>query len=813
MKGVSTTPFSFILAPMRNLFLLLLSCISCTAFSQITPDQAAKALDSFAFMNPQEKVFVHSDRDVFAAGETIWFKTYITLDGRLTSLSKIVYVELANSKGQLVAKRMLHAPNGTAAGEISLPDSLSSGTYVLNAYTLWMLNFPQFIFKKHIAVHNYDKEKSRQSNASADFSVQFLPEGGNLVAGLESRVAFKAVDPAGMPLKVDGNIVDSKKQVVATITTQHNGMGSFTITPQANETYSAVVSTANGRTKTVTLPAAMNEGVVMLVNNDNANRAFVQLNRSETNKAKYNQLLIVAQMNHEVVFTGKVDFDAEMSAAAISKKNLPNGILQITAMDMNGLPLAERLVFINNIPASAAQLQLDTVATSKRKRNYYTLDLSGYNAISASASVVNADAKASLNSENIITSLLLTSDIKGYVHDPGYYFAGNDAARAKLLDLLLLTQGWRRFNWQSVVKNEHPALLFPFETGLAIKGKMTGADGKAGIANGKMELITKGDDSTTILSTATLNAKNEFAVYDLNFRKSATVFYQGTNMNKQGALVKPAFYPSYFDTLTKAKALPEIDKYASHLLTDYWNNLVLEKQRVDSAAGKTLAAVTVTARKRSPADSLNRLYATDIFHNSDQTLPLDSNSHYIDIWQFLRRSVPGITISNTDTGKRVFFSRYEGLDVFSEAGGSSVQFFLNEVPVSVDIIDGIHPDDIGLVKVFKGNTAAILGADRGAIAVYTKKGSGTRDWRKRGFDSFKLSGYSVTREFYHPATPEKSLAVDRRVTLYWNPELKQEANGKAVISFYNDDFAKRFTVVVQGIDKDGKLLNIEKVIE
>lgn len=811
MKGVSATPFSFTLALMRNLFLLLLSCISCSAFSQVTPEQAAKALDSFAFMNPQEKVFVHTDRDVFTAGETIWFKTYVTLDGRLTNLSKIVYVEIANSKGQLVAKRMLHAQNGTAAGDITLNDTLSSGTYVLNAYTLWMLNFPQFIFRKHIAIHNYDKKNATKANTSADFSVQFLPEGGNLVAGLESRVAFKAVDPAGMPLKIEGNVVDSKKQIVAAITTQHDGMGSFNITPQANETYTAVISTANGRSKTVTLPAAINEGVVMTVNNDNANRTFVQLNRSENNKAKYNQLLIIAQMNHEVVYTGKVDFDAEMNAAAISKKNLPSGILQITAMDMTGLPLAERLVFINNTPASAIQLQLDTVGTAKRKRNYYTLDLSGYNAISASASVVNADAGASSNSENIITSLLLTSDIKGYIHDPGYYFSSSDGTKA--LDLLLLTQGWRRFSWQSVVKNQHPTLRFPFETGLAIKGKLTAADGKTGVANGKMELITKGDDSTTILSTATLNAKNEFAVYDLNFQQSATVFYQGTNMNRQGALVKAAFYPSYFDSLTKPKSTLEIDKYASQSLTDYWNNLLREKRVADSAQGKTLAAVTVTARKRSPTDSLNRLYATEVFHNSDQTLPLDSNTHYISIWQFLNRQVPGISITNTDTGKRVYFDRYAGLDAFSEGGGSSVQFFLNEVPVSVDIIDALHPDDVGMVKVFKGNTAIILGADRGAIAVYTKKGASARDWRKRGFDSFKLSGYSVVREFYHPGASYEANMVDKRVTLYWNPELKQNANGKAVISFYNDDFAKRFIVVIQGIDKDGKLLSVEKIVE
>lgn len=795
---------------MRNLLLLILSCISSSAFSQVTPEQAAKALDSFAFMNPQEKVFVHCDRDVFTPGETIWFKAYITLDGRLTTLSKIVYVELVNSKGQLVAKRMLQAQDGTAAGEINLKDSLGGGTYVMNAYTLWMLNFPQFIFKKHIAVVTKEKINA-PSTASADFTVQFLPEGGNLVTGLESRVAFKAVDPAGMPLKVEGTVTDSKKQSLATISTQHDGMGAFNLTPQANETYTAVL-TANGRSKTVTLPAAVNEGVVMTVNNDNPNRIFVQLNRSDNNKSKYGQLFIIAQINNEVVYSGKVDFDADMNGAAISKKNLPPGILQITAMDLNGLPLAERLVFIN--PAAVtAQLQLDTVRTAKRQRNYYTLDLSGFNGLAASAAVINADAGAALNEENIITSLLLTSDIKGYVHDPAYYFAGNDAQRTKMLDLLLLTQAWRRFNWESIVKNQHPVLRFPFETGIALKGKLTTPNGKTGIANGKMDLVTKADDSTTILSTATLNTNNEFAVYNLEFRNGATVFYKGMNMDKKGALVKTTFYPSYIDTITKPRGLVEADRATSDLLTDYWNMVLSDKLRADSAQGKTLAAVTVTGKKRSPTDSLNRLYASEIFYNSDQTLVLDPKSHYVDIWQFLNRSIPGITIRNNDEGSKVvYFSRYEGLDLFSEGGTPNIAFFLNESPVPVEIIDGLHPDDVGMVKVFKQN-ASVLGADRGAIAVYTKKGGALGIWKSRGFEWFNISGYSVVREFYHATGQENSNVPDKRTTLYWNPQLKPEANGKAVISFYNDDFAKKFKVVVQGIDKDGKLLNVEKLVQ
>jgi hypothetical protein len=791
---------------MHKTLALILSCLSYTAFSQVTPDQVAKSLDSFAFLHPQEKVFVHSDRDIFTAGETIWFKAYITLDGRPTNLSKVVYTELANSKGQVVAKRMLKADNGSAAGDIALSDTLSPGTYSLNAYTLWMLNFPQFIFKKNIVVHNADASKKKASTPSADFNVQFLPEGGNLVAGLESRVAFKAVDATGMPLNVQGNIVDSKKNPVAGLTATHDGMGAFTFTPKAGETYSAVV-----KSKTFALPTALNEGIVMTVNNDNPNRLFVQFSRSETNKEKYNQLLVIAQINYEVVYTGKVDFDAEMSAAAISKKNLPPGILQITAMSMTGAPLAERLVFVNNMEMPATQLSLDTVSTVARQRNYYTIDLSGFQNVSASAAVVNADAATSANGQdNIVTSLLLTSDLKGYVHDPGFYFRNKDTSTTRALDLLLMTQGWRRFKWENVVKNEHPALRFPFETGISIKGTLTGANGKKPVPKGKIELITKAEDSTTIMSTATVNEKNEFAVYDLDFRRGATVYYQGTNLDKQNALVKVSVQPSYIDTLGRARGLPDADLYTSIPASAFWSNMVEEKTRIDSLA-KTLAAVTVTGKRRSPLDSLNHLYATDIFYNSDQTLVMDSNAHYQNLWQYLRRTVPGITIQNYDTGTSVYFGRYEGLNVFSEGGAGTVQFFLNELPIPTEIIETL--DDIGIIKVFKGNTGNILGTDRGAIAIYTRKGVSTRDWRKRGFDAFKLSGYSAAREFYNPVHTDKNETPDKRPTLYWNPDVQPGSNGKAVISFYNDDVARKFKVVVQGIDKNGKLLNIEKLVQ
>jgi hypothetical protein len=519
-------------------------------------------------------------------------------------------------------------------------------------------------------------------------------------------------------------------------------------------------------------------------------------------------------MNYEIVYTGKVNFDEGQAAAAIAKKNLPPGILHITAMGMNAVPLAERLVFVNSGELVGQNINMETIkGMGKREKNQYTLDLSGFENIAASVSVLNADMDLpSIRQHNIVTSLLLTSDLKGYIHNPGFYFKDKEPATLQKLDLLMMTQGWRRFKWESVAKYEHPTLKFPFETAISVRGKLTRADGKTGVANAKIELITKAEDSTTILSTASVNASNEFMVHDLNFKKAAVVYYQGTNMNRQEALVSVKMYPSFFDSLKTATSLPTAETLSDEI-TIY--KYVMEGDKfkvVDSTKAKMLDAVTVKGKKRSPVDSLNRLYSSELFMNSDQTLPVDV--HVFDIWQFLRRSVPGITIVNSDSGKKVLFDRYAGLDVFSEFGGSTVAFFLNEVPVSVDIIDALHPDDIALVKVYKGNTGIILGADRGAIAVYTKKGTSGRDWRKRGFDAFNISGYSVTREFYHPNhSRPNDITNDRRPTLYWNPHIKPGPNGKAIINFYNDDVARKFRVIIQGIDKNGKLLSVERDVQ
>lgn len=813
---------SIAMKPLSFLSALLLGTFVVSA--QELPVKMAEKLDSLQTAYPAEKTFLHTDKSKYIAGETVWFKAYVALDGKPTYISRVVYITLTDTRGTIIEKRMLPMKDGAAYGDIVIKKELPSGTYSLQCYTLWMLNFPELVFSKPVFIYNTDyKQPTTASTAKPDFNIQFMPEGGDAVAGVTNRIAFKATGKNGLPVSVQGTVMDSKKNKVANIVTQHDGMGVFEFTPSPDETYTASLKTEAGSLKTATLPAIKKEGIVMQVINNNANRMFVQLQRGEFNKAKYNNLYIVAQLNNEIVYGGQVNFDEGQQAAAINKKTLKPGIIQLTVLLPDGTPLAERLAFISNYENNAPAIVMDTLSTDARRKNQYTLDLSAYKKMNASVSITNFSSDTNRYHSTIISSLLMSSDLKGYIHNPGYYFRDKEANTLQALDLLLMTQGWRRFKWEELLKDQYPPLAWSVESGISIAGTLTTTGGKA-LEKGRMDFIIRGEDSSKVMSTVYPNAKNQFVIPDLDFRKSATVYYQGTNVNKSDGLTKVTFYPFYFDTLKKQSWAYHADLDPAININALMEKLLAEKLALDKADGKVLGEVVVTAKKLSYQDSLAKAYASDLFMMSDQTIPMDKMTYY-SIWQFLQRTVPGINIGKNEFGQTtVFFNRYMNLDPIptetiegdpAPDGTTDVTFFLNEVPVSKDLIDGLDPTEVALVKIWKGPSAYVLGAPRGAIAIYTAKGRSGKDWRDKGFDFFRKEGYSVVREFYaadYSVTDPKSSFPDIRETLYWNPSLRANSSGKAKIVFYNDDVAKQFKVSIQGIDDDGKLISIEKVI-
>lgn len=781
---------------------------------------------------PQEKVFVQVDRQQFVVGEQMWFKGWCTFLQRPSILSQIVYVDIVNEEGSVVEKNMYRIDSlASWHGHIDISRKWKSGNYTLRAYTAWMLNQPDYIFQQPFFVYGENEATRVKPTITKRLQVHFFPEGGQWITGIENKMAFVVLDEMGLPVNTSITIKDPNQSKILTANVLHQGMGSFTMTPQ-NENYFAEIQTPAGAIFTFPLPVVQTEGIQLAVQNTNPNRMFVSVQRAEKSAEKYSKVLVMAHMSGQLVYSTYLDFEEGLTTAPISKKNLPPGIMQITILDTSGIPLAERLTFVENYEMKRPQLSFEKLQTTRRSENIWKLKADSLLPSSISVLVKDAAIDGKLGLENSIAShLLLTSDIKGYVFEPGFYFQNKSIETLEKLDLLMRVHGWRKFTWKQILENETPVLRYPIESNLQIKGLVTKAERKEVVKDGKVSFVIKGEDSATYLIDAFLTDKGEFIVDSLQINDKAIVSYQATNQKKENLVVDVKFYPSLLDTLDKVTLKWKLDL---DTLTLANRNSALAKLLYDRLAvsdtfvnkARYLGNVTVTAKKMNRMDSLQREYVSTFFEISDQTLEVPQDRGFFNIWQFLQREVVGLNVNPFEPGgvTTVTFGRFAGmvLGTMNEDGSMNagaddgIVFFLNELPVTTNIIDAINPDEVALVKIYKGVTGFPFGANAGAIGIYTKKGRIVAANQKQ-FNSFEKKGYSVVREFYnvdYKKTPMYNKdVIDKRTTLYWNPKAKFDDKGEIKVRFFNNDLSEKYKIVIQGLDQKGRMVYTEEFVQ
>lgn len=815
----------------RLLITLFFYALSPSLFSQSTVfvNTVKTGLDSFDNKFPQEKIYVHTDRYAYKPTETIWFKLYAMTDGLPTYVSKVAYVDLINSAGVVVDKKMLSLNNGTAYNSINLPADIANGKYLLRGYTLWMLNFPEFLFSAEINIAGDKKQANEIVSKQAELTVRFFPEGGDLIEGVSTKIAFKATLQNELPATIQGDIVTENDKTIISFKSTHDGMGIVTLLPKPGIKYFASY-TFNNKIYKTPLPLAKPEGVNLQVDNSGPSKIFLKVERGENNKASYNNFTIIGQQLGKVVYSANVDFNEGQTAALINKKNLLPGILQLTLFSAAGKPVAERLVFIFPADKESIIFKADTLNLLARSKNSFSLqNLNVTTAASVSVSITDAGILPELPQTNMLTSMLLSSDLHGKINNAAWYLANKDSTTTACLDLLMLTNGWRRFKWDDVLSNKNLPLSFIAEPGNLLAGKVVKAGNKnVAISDGRIDIMTKAEDSTIILTTVQLSKDGDFFIPNLGFKKSAKLYFQSTNAKKENAYVSTTINPAYIDTLKKANLMYYRDVFNQPL--SFKSNLAVTDGllfKKDSTNSKLLKEVVVKTKRVSREDSVSNLYSTALFENSDNTLVLDEKSNYFNIWQLIRASVSGIEVSGDLNNPTVYFTRYANLanalgsqdDPDAESAPvtstNGISYYLNEVNVPKDVIDNLSINDVALVKVFKGTSAFILGPGDGAIAVYTKNGSSSNDPRNKGFETLVKTGFAVTREFYSPDySKEKTLIeTDNRPTLYWNPNVKFNKAGKAILSFFSTDISKKIAVNIQGFDDDGRLFSIYKTLE
>lgn len=794
-------------------FNVVFSLLVNTSYAQQDPSSNTKTINGFKLFF--EKVYLHFDRQVYASGEDIWFKAYL-VNGQsnwLTNTSNNLYVDLISPDSKIVDHKAIRLDNGTGAGDFQLKDSIPEGKYRIRAYTNWMRNFRNcFIFEKDIDVHSIPGIKPKTKPINPDttkFEVLFFPEGGSLVADVASIVGFKAIDASENGCDVKGQIISSDGDTVGMFESSHMGMGKFSFLPVNNKKYYGWISVKNKAPFKVELPNILPKGFVMRINNnDTANMTVIVSTNQETfNEYKDKEMVVLGQASGKTCYTAKVKVNNLQFAIKIPKLYFPNGIASITLMDNNLKPYCERLVYIER----KANYSLFVVSNKKsyKSREEVVLNVKTFDAkkkpVKANLSLAVVDAnQVPDENENIVSYLLLQSEIKGKIEKPAQYFDTTNISRYRQLDLLLLTQGWRDFVWKQL-QDSGVKIKYMIEPGITISGKVRQKIFNKPIPGANISLVVFGGKISALSTKADSSGRYFFDGVNFYGNKRIIITSADSKGKKTGWVLrdssifpKPVSIPFRPDYNLKS---PEMNLFASE--ADSRKNALKKYTLADTIS---LSAVVISAigQKNEKETKMHILEGGTVDY--DFTIGPDDYT-YTDIGAFLMQKVPGAQPSSFnpdnsgDSPDRVAFR--------SKGELLKPRFILdNFTLLSQDeyVVYNLSMEQITRILISRSDPLASDASSRNryVISVITKPGA----LDKKDFASLSeyVDGYYQARVFYSPkySRPrDEGERPDLRTTIYWNNNVVTNENGEATVKFNNADKPTAIRATTEGMTDKG----------
>ncbi|QHT70977.1 TonB-dependent receptor plug domain-containing protein [Rhodocytophaga rosea] len=774
----------------------------------------------------QQKAYVHTDKPFYVNGETIWLSSYL-VESTLHTLAagdQVLYINLLSAQHKLVQQLILPLFAGRATGSLVLPDTLSAGNYQLMAYTSYMRNFePDYLFHTTIPVFDIKQNNNLvTSTPQASLSrpdLQFFPEGGHLVAGITSKLAFKAVRPDGKSMIVKGRIIDNNGNRLMSFESNAMGMGKFNFKPEAGKSYQAEC-TIGEATIMYRLPAVEEEGYVMSL--DEMGSGKVRLKLLASAPFAQENYMVIAQSRGAIQQSIQGRYQNGVSFLEFPVFNLPNGICQLTLFNSQGMPVCERLVFINNV-SQYLKVQVQPQALTFEPREQASLKVIVTNQAgepvrtSFSLSVTDAGQIVKGDQEtSILTYLLLQSDLKGNIESPGNYFKDRSDSTREALDILMMTQGWRRFNWNDIIAGRQKNIEYPIEKGVEINGKVVTPDRRARpIPQTKITLVSKDSLSLPALY-AYSDPEGKFSIKNVPIKAGAKIAFQLSSTRGktvEGKVILADDTASYI-------APPELAFPVTYSVPEVYLSKAVQRKEIENAYSfnngkeRVLSEVVVKS-KRLPSQnsdaSITRLHSSaDAVIVIDDKFPI-----YATIYQMIAGRVAGVNVQGTRVTIR-------GIGTFNS--GTQPLYIVDGMPLSSvsatdstsggqgdDPLSFINPRDVARIEVLKnaGNTGiyGVRGAN-GVIAIFTKRGySPPATPVAPELETFISPGYSAVREFYAPmydVQQEEHARPDKRATLFWLPDMLTDENGQAEVRFYLSDDSKSFQVVLEGISASGQ---------
>ncbi|MDB5006673.1 MAG: hypothetical protein JWP45_1066 [Mucilaginibacter sp.] len=640
--------------------------------------------------------------------------------------------------------------------------------------------------------------------------IQFFAEGGQLINGLRTKVAFKAVNAVGLGIEVKGTIIDNNNQVAAEFASSHLGMGAFIFTPEDGKTYTTRVTFADGSSTVADLPKIESNAIGLSVDNTDPDvlKLKIQADQQLFKAYQGKTFFILAKSSGVICFGAKTQLQEQVYNASIPKSKFPTGIVQVTLFTEDGDPISERIAFIQH--NDQLKLSINGDHPSYTTRQKVKLNITAKNGDqpaegSFSLAVID-DSKVPFNENSeitILSYLLLTSDIRGYIEKPNYYFNHPDAKAIADLDVLMLTQGYRRFSYDGIMNNKYPSITFLPETGINISGTLRASNGIPKNAGNVRLLITDKNFS----ANAVTDAEGKFRFTNLVFPDSAKVNINARNNTRASDLMLTLDndpgqrVPLNFN---KPDAILNIDStlsaYLKNIKMQYKNSNTLKEVVIKD----TRIVKTVSHRDYGSLASLAS--------EPDHLIPGKLLQGCATALDCITTMAMGMTYDNG------FF--YVTRD-YSQGKRVPAQIFLRGTPVDVNSLYSLNTSEIESVEIFTKDELGLINSaynTNGAIVVNMKKApEGTKISLselkqlipQQNDLTFTPKGYAVVRTFYIPRydgpRASQTNRVDTRSTIYWNPNVVTDKTGAATMEYFNGDGTGTYRAIIEGIDKDGNI--------
>lgn len=752
---------------------------------------------------PQEKIYLQTDRSTYIPGDIIWFRAHL-VDALLlkqANASRYVYIELIDPAEQVVQRVKLRPDSiGCFHGQVQLDEDLAEGDYTLRTYTRFMQKQGEaYFFNTPVRIVNLKStdESPIENTAKSDktatqtFDVSFFPEGGHAPLSTNIQMGFKAINTDGLSEEITGAIYDDRDELFGTFESLHLGMGSFRMYYTPGRKYYAVCTNKANVSKRFELPEA-SANAVSLKTIWGKDLLRVALTQSPGYVLPPNTQL-VAHIRGAVIY--EQPWNEKQGYVAFDRDFFPAGIVHFLLIDADRNILSERLVF----SSQGSTFARTTVTPGKdvyNTRDKITLDIKVTDennaplAANFALSVVDIKDVPIDTTSTIISTLLLTSELRGHIESPMSYLQPNDRRATMALDALMLTQGWRRYDIPAVLKgNLTRDLTYPVETGEEVSGKADGIF--SGLSEGGISLLAV-KDSVIGTDVVEPEAKGRFVFQNLEYPEGSHYIIQALTKKGSRKVFLTMDTQTPFPGITISRPTVNPGKFfqeETYLSTMQQRYTVEEGMRMFN-----LGEVVVTAKKKSKPKTQSPYYSG----SASQVVSTED----IETWGLLSVSdllirIPGVSLR----GNEVYYRNEKPMFVIDNIPNDDFDYSLLDIN---DISDAFALPALSVSAIFGARGSG------GAIIINTKKGFVQKNKINSNIQTVAAAGYQQTVTFYAPVyetrLQKEAETYDLRSTIYWKPDVTTDETGAATVTFYSADVPSEYGVVVEGVSALGHIM-------